>query len=81
MHRRAWHSVRAVVALALVSLTLSGVAVAVIGVVRSSDDGHADRRTPQSSATASSRADEGAPSVESQTPGVSTRPDHPGHRS
>ncbi|GHH29588.1 hypothetical protein [Streptomyces lanatus] len=74
--RRAWHSVRAAVALSLASLTLSGVALAAIGVVRSSDDGHGDRRRSQPSATASSQAGAGTPAAESHTPGASAALDH-----
>ncbi|WP_051828668.1 hypothetical protein [Streptomyces bicolor] len=75
--RRVWHSVRAAVALSVAGLTLSGVAVAAIGVVRSSDDGHGDRRPPQPAATASSRAGAGASPAESRTPGASATPGHP----
>ncbi|WP_411152817.1 hypothetical protein [Streptomyces sp. A30] len=77
VQRRAWRSVRAAVALSLASLTLSGVAVAAIGVVRSSDDGHADRRPAQPSASASSDVGAGASPAASRTPGASVTPDHP----
>ncbi|WP_192583585.1 hypothetical protein [Streptomyces albicerus] len=77
VQRRAWHSARAAVALSLASLTLSGVAVAAIGVVRSSDDGHRDQKPSQPSASASSRAGAGAPPAASRTPGASATPDHP----
>ncbi|MGC9539859.1 hypothetical protein [Streptomyces sp. UG1] len=74
--RRVWHSVRAAVALSLAGLTLSGVAVAAIGVVRSSDDGHRDRRPPQPSATASSRAGARESPAQTHTPGASVTPGH-----
>jgi hypothetical protein len=77
VQRRAWHSVRAAVSLFLASLTLSGVAVAAIGVVRSSDDGHEGRRPSQPSDTASSRAGAGASPAESHTPGAASTPDRP----
>ncbi|PAZ15976.1 hypothetical protein CLM62_10960 [Streptomyces sp. SA15] len=67
---------RAAVALSLAGLTLSGVAVAAIGVVRSSDDGHGDRRPPQPSTTASSRAGAGASPAKTHTPGASVTPGH-----
>ncbi|WP_217572471.1 hypothetical protein [Streptomyces sp. GbtcB7] len=77
VQRRAWHSVRAAVALSLAGLTLSGVAVAAIGVVRSSEDGHAVRRPAQPSASTSRRAGAGPSPAASRTPGASATPDHP----
>lgn len=77
VQRRAWHSVRAAVALSLAGLALGGVAVAAIGVVPSSDDGHGDRRPSQPSASVSSRAGAGASPAESHTPGAPATPDRP----
>lgn len=73
--RRAWRSVRAAVALSLAGLTLSGVGVAAIGVVRSSDDGDGDRRPSWPSAVASSRGGAGGSPAESHTPSASATPD------
>lgn len=77
VQRRAWHSAGAAVALFLAGLTLSGVAVAAIGVVRSSDEEHGDRRASQPSAAASGRAGSGASPAASRTPSTSATPDRP----
>ncbi|MGC9539864.1 hypothetical protein [Streptomyces sp. UG1] len=77
--RPAWRSVRAAVSLSLASLALSGVAVAAIGVVQSSDGDRRDRRPARPSADASDRSGPGASPAASRTPSVSAARTQPAH--
>ncbi|GEC10092.1 hypothetical protein SSP24_77470 [Streptomyces spinoverrucosus] len=75
--RQAWRSVRASVSLSLASIALSGVAVAAMSVVQSSDDDHGDRRPARPSVDASDWAGPGASPAASRTPSISAAPTQP----